>query len=241
MEQPGVIVGCDRNQEWLLSWWWDHYSRHNHYPVVFMDFGLSDHARAWCETKGTCLTVPSVELKEVSVEHRELWTARWGDFWPMRPAWFKKPLGLSLSPFPFSCWLDLDCEVRGNLEPLFNQLALGFDLALARDFMSGRSDMRQNMIAPAKVLYNSGVIVYRPNAPFFTRFVSMAIKKNHLFPGDQDILSYLIHTESPNLLELSPIFNWAAQDRREDALILHHVGGLKVQIIKTLYPTLGLI
>ena len=34
----GVVVGCDRSQRWLFPWWWKHYSRHNSYPVKFVDF-----------------------------------------------------------------------------------------------------------------------------------------------------------------------------------------------------------
>jgi hypothetical protein len=58
MSQSGIIVGCDANQEWLLPWWWDHYCKHNSYPVAFVDFGMSEAALAWCQEKGQCISLP---------------------------------------------------------------------------------------------------------------------------------------------------------------------------------------
>ncbi len=48
----GILIGCDQNQEWMLEWWWAHYSRHNCYPVAFVDFGMSQEAKKWCQSKG---------------------------------------------------------------------------------------------------------------------------------------------------------------------------------------------
>lgn len=53
----GIIVGCDQGQEWLMSWWWSHYRKHNKYPVTFADFGLSDRARKWCSERGEVMQV----------------------------------------------------------------------------------------------------------------------------------------------------------------------------------------
>ncbi len=58
MGKEGILIGCDRNQEWLLPWWWDHYSAHNAYPVAFADFGMSKKALAWCREKGKMLKPP---------------------------------------------------------------------------------------------------------------------------------------------------------------------------------------
>jgi hypothetical protein len=49
----GIIVGSDQTQEWLLPWWWKNYARHNTYPVVFVDFGMSLEKKAWCREHGT--------------------------------------------------------------------------------------------------------------------------------------------------------------------------------------------
>jgi len=42
---------CDKGQQWLLPWWWEQYSAHNSYPVVFVDFGLSEKGIA-CAKRG---------------------------------------------------------------------------------------------------------------------------------------------------------------------------------------------
>lgn len=75
----GILVGCDQNQEWLLSWWWDQYSAHNSYPVVFVDFGMSKTGVAWCNERGTCIpqSLDAHSLLPLSLEKG----AVGGSFW----------------------------------------------------------------------------------------------------------------------------------------------------------------
>ena len=49
-EGDGVIVGSDYSQEWLLPWWWENYTKHNRYPVTFVDFGLSQEPIELCRS-----------------------------------------------------------------------------------------------------------------------------------------------------------------------------------------------
>ena len=75
-------------------------------------------------------------------------------FWPCRNAWFKKPLACLQSPFEISLWIDLDCEVTGPLDVLYD--VYGSSIAMAR--------------YPQKYIpypiYNSGVIVFRRYSHF---------------------------------------------------------------------------
>lgn len=72
MYMKGVLVGCDQTQEKLLHWWWKHYVQHNTYPVMFIDFGMSDAMRAWCEERGSCMTISqAISLYEVDQHVRE--------------------------------------------------------------------------------------------------------------------------------------------------------------------------
>lgn len=48
----GVMVGCIKEQEDLIPWWVDNYEKHNKYPVVFADFGISDEMKQYCEKHG---------------------------------------------------------------------------------------------------------------------------------------------------------------------------------------------
>jgi len=45
----GVVVAANGTQEWLLKWWWDHYSKNSDFPVTFFDLGKSKSARNFCE------------------------------------------------------------------------------------------------------------------------------------------------------------------------------------------------
>jgi hypothetical protein len=96
-EGPGVMTGCDVNAEWLLPWWWEHYRRCNDYPVAFADLGMSPAARAWCSRRGRVVDVPRGRAQ----------------------GWFAKPLAVLRSPFRWTLWLDLDCEVRASLGEVF--------------------------------------------------------------------------------------------------------------------------
>lgn len=238
----GVLVGCNKSQEWLLSWWWEHYSRHNQFPVAFADFGMTQEARSWCAERGSCYTVPAVTLHAVPPDKKALWEARAGDgIWPMRPAWFQKPLAFIRSPFPITCWIDLDCEIRSSLEPLFNLFSFGYEIGLvAEPAHVQENDRRQNIVSPGEINFNSGVVAYRTDAPLIQRWASAAIEENHHFMGDQNLLSRLIYEMKPQLLQLDPIFNWKADlGENEQALILHYVQSQKLKILARLYPELA--
>ena len=48
----GVVVGSDIGSEWMLEWWFNNYSKHNDFPVTFVDYGMSLEASRWCEERG---------------------------------------------------------------------------------------------------------------------------------------------------------------------------------------------
>ena len=99
----GIIVGCDANQEWLLPWWWEHYSAWNRYPVVFIDFGMTTEGIAFCQQRGSCLPLGPILLMEKSIrsfKKRAIWEQHYGKaLWHRRMIWFKKPFALLRAPF----------------------------------------------------------------------------------------------------------------------------------------------
>src|SRR5689334_9119639 len=60
----GVIVGCDLYQEWLLLWWWSHYSSHNAIPVAFVDMGMSEEGALWCKERGEYIKLQEIPYQE---------------------------------------------------------------------------------------------------------------------------------------------------------------------------------
>lgn len=236
--KQGIIVGCDANQEWLLEWWWRHYSKHNAYPVAFFDFGLSESGLRWCRKRGAVLSLPPLPpLKPVSQNKRKIWEERAGSgIWPFRAAWFKKPHAFLRSPFPFSLWIDLDCEIRGNLEPLLNALALGADIALVPEPENvQKNDREQGITFPDEITYNSGIAAFRQKSSILSQWADLCFHSNDEFMGDQNALSRAIYLHRPPLASLPNLFNWKMdQGFQNEALILHYISRWKLDLMKLL-------
>ncbi len=243
MSDQGIIVGCDQRQEWLLPWWWAHYSVHNSFPVAFADFGMSEKALSWCKERGKCLTLPSAKIlyeNEIPASEKDSWENRYGKgIWLSRSAWFKKPFSLLLSPFSIGIWIDLDCQVNGILDPLFNSLISGAEIGLVREPHFVQDYNRKNgFLLPEEINYNSGVIVFRQNANILHQWIEEAISNNGEYPGDQQALSRAIYKHRPVLIELPSIFNWLKfLGPQPEALIFHHSGGGKLELLKQLHPS----
>jgi hypothetical protein len=230
----GVLVGCDREQEWLLPWWWQHYSIHNGFPVLFIDFGMSQHMRRWCEKKGTVAKAPPLNLtskEDLPSTIKKQWEKRYGSgFWMRRCAWLKKPSALLLSPFSQGIWLDLDCAVKGSLQPLFDSV-IDASIALVRD-----REQHHEISLPDEIHYNSGVIAFQKQADILHQWTKTTESFEQLLPGDQETLSRAIYLHQPNLRELPAIYNWYhAFGKNPEAVIHHYCGGpAKVEILRSL-------
>ena len=235
----GVVVGCDRNQEWLLPWWWEHYRRENAFPVLFVDFAMSEKGAAFCEKRGerVLLPPPSFALQPVDGKWKQKWTARYGNgIWAKRPLWFLKPYAFLLSPFSRSLWLDLDCQVLGRLDPLFHCLTFGAEIALAPEPEAvQREHAEAGFLLPGEINYNSGVVPFVPKSPILKRWVEEVEERNCDHISDQQALSRAVFHAKPPLFTLPPECNWPADEPNEKALIRHFLGGaLKAQIAQSL-------
>ena len=228
----GIAIGSDSHQEWLLPWWWEHYSRYNNYPVAIFDFGMSSKALAWCKEKGTVLSLSeSIPLQPLTPHIAKHYKDR-TELDHFRAAWFKKPLALSHSPFPLCCWIDLDCEVKTSLEPLFNTLYFGADIALVKEPDPVQEKNREfELSLLGEIAYNAGVIAFKQNSPILHQWIQLSTTNNGEFLSDQDALSRAIHLNHPPLFELPPTFNWKiTQGPSNAALILHYAGSAKSKI-----------
>jgi hypothetical protein len=215
-EKNGIVVGSDLTQEWLLPWWWKHYSAFYSYPVVFFDFGMSEEMKTWCREHGELIPLfvadifvaDKQEMDPALVEEME--NACGKNFWPWRNAWFKKPLACLQSPFHKSLWIDLDCQIRGPLNRLFDLCE--DSLAIALDQCHPLS-------------YNSGVMVFKHGLDVIETWANQAFERNHEFPGDQDVLSAIIHEQNVKITEIPAIYNWSRRSQpNPDAVILHWHG-----------------
>ncbi|MBS0607606.1 MAG: hypothetical protein JSR57_11700 [Verrucomicrobia bacterium] len=241
MSSKGIIVGCDKGQEWLLPWWWEYYTAHNSFPVAFADFGMSKKGIEWCLDKGDYLNIPTQEIlgdHEIPLRNKQIWEKLYGkETLKYRHAWFKKPLALLQSPFSLNLWLDLDCQINGGLDPLFNSLTFGAEIGLVREpnFVQELLET-QNALLPGEIYYNSGVIVFRKGADIVHRFAEEAFSNNAEHAGDQHALCRAIFKHQPSLVELPLIYNWSRMlGTNPKAIIFHHTGGLgKVDILEVI-------
>ncbi len=227
----GILLGCDRAQEWLLPWWWENYSKSNADPIAFVDFGLSAETRFWCEQIGTVVDLQAPPFavpgkSAVDGETASVWEEMYKeDVWNLRQAWFRKPHAMLLSPFERTIWIDCDCEVLGNLKPLFAHCQHPSGVGLVREPDSSQDRSRaQKLLHDREILYNSGVVVFAKGSPLIQKWAECCIDGSQQFWGDQDVLSRLIYLHHFAVSEVDRIYNWRiSQGLNLRAIILHWV------------------
>lgn len=194
---------------------------------------MSDEAKAWCKKRGTLLKLPVADIfvaekQEVDSSNSTAWENIYGkEFWIRRNGWFKKPLACLLTPYHTSIWIDLDCEVRGSLKHLFTYANHPSGFALAKDHREG---------------YNSGVIAFKHGIPLIETWADQAFTSNHLYAGDQDILTKIIADQQLTIAELPLIYNWSrCSGDSHDAIIYHWHGRHGKTVISSQLRETGMI
>jgi hypothetical protein len=223
----GILVGTDQTLAWLLPWWWKHYSRFNRYPVIFVDFGLSDEAVAWCRERGEVVKLHLdrsfiASKADVCPDLAADWEHLYGkNVWEARQGWFCKPFAMLLSSFETTLWMDLDCEVRGSLEPLFDHLHPASDMSLISD-------------PEREKIYNSGVVLFRKHSRLLKEWAEQCLGKSDQCLGDDYVLSPLIESGAYSFQELPKEYHWMMRGELNlSALILHWAGNWGKLFIET--------
>lgn len=219
----GILCGSDRTQEWLLPWWWSRLRDHNDQPVAFCDFGMSEEAKRWCCERGELIPIP---LSPVQVASKEKFSSdfidEWeknytAEVWNLRKVWFKKPLAFLRTPFQRTLWLDIDCEVLGKIEPLFEFWNAQSQIGIMRDFISLHLPVHH-----PDSIYNGGVIVFEHGVPLIEKWASCSIQMTDQFGSDDILLSYLINAMRIPVVQIPHIYNWRiSQGINLDAVIWH--------------------
>lgn len=238
LEEEGVIVGSTASQEWLIPWWWMNFRLFNSYPVTFINFGdMSDKAVAWCKKRGQVLTLDIQDhfiskREEVDLDLVKRWEKMNSHVWEVRPAWFKKPFALLEAPYKKNLWLDLDCQVRGSLDPLFRDYLSQAEVAISEEVeMDQLLNQTRGLLLPNELMYNGGVIAFYHGSKLMEEWVKQSIDQNRFFIGDQQLLSRIIFTQDFSIANLPPIYNWPiAYGVNLEAVIMHWWGNHKNQI-----------
>lgn len=245
-ETMGILVGVDERQEWLLPWWWSFYLQHSaQYEVAFADFGMSSRAKSWCKERGTLITISEKEIasyshlnEKVSQDWEKWWQARGevDDFWSIRAIWFKKPLAMHSSPFQRTLWLDLDCEIRGKLDPLFHLSLLPSKFSIFPTNTSLSLINNRDGKAFQFPHHNSGVVLFEKDSPLLELWVNTLKEGSFFTRTEEELLSFLIAYYAMPIQALESKWNWAVtkEGENEEALIYHWMGKEGKEVIKAL-------
>jgi len=195
----------------MLPWWWYHYALHNDTPVAFCDLGLSVEAKEWCQKKGVLVT-PSLsdfhDQHHIPQERAVLWERVIGSgIWNVRRFWMQKPFLFSMTPFSYTLWMDLDCEVRTSIDALSTLARAG--MALAEEPPLLQEGFRAlGLLEPQETLYNSGVVPFSKESPLLALWQQEVSDRSHHYIGDQEALSHMLFAQNKKISTLSNLYNW---------------------------------
>jgi hypothetical protein len=148
-----------------------------------------------------------------------------------------------------SLWVDLDCEIKGNIESIFSYLTDHSEISIRKficdkDFTDLGIDIKiLNLLKPevkeGEITYNSGVIVFRKNAQIIQNWYDLCKKQSHLFHGDEEILSRLIYEKNYEVSPLPINFNVLQRSEENSSTIIRHYYGRigKIAIIEKFFSS----
>lgn len=151
------ITGCDSNTEWQLPFFVENFKKHNpDAKLMIYDFGME------------------------SSLYPELRKSMRGS---TEQGWFKKPRAMALASELSQnvCWLDTDCEVRSNLDGIWDHVQPN-KLAMVEDVPW---TTRRN-----ETWHNSGVVAFSFKPNILDEWLE-AIHANPI-QGDQEVLHLLV-------------------------------------------------
>ena len=223
--EKGILTGCNAEQEWMLKWWWENYSKHNNYPVTFCDFGMTPSAKKWCSKRGKILPFDPQSLP--LTQNSAPWSGKLSkSALNRRSLWFSKPLILSKTPYAKTIWTDLDCEILKDLAPLFDMTESKDGFAIAYDSDENTKHARQNQTLKGGVkVLQAGVLAFKKASPVIPAWIDYCLKNLESEASDQTALSHL-QAESPfDITILSNKYNWLNPEAPSPHAVIYHHNG----------------
>lgn len=148
--------------------------------------------------------------------------------WQLRFTWYKKPFALLLSPYQRTIWMDLDCQVRGSIEPMFVfcENREGFSAAAEHSLSQGLN-LQRGIIKSDEKMYNAGVIVYKNDSKIIKEWTEHSKDRNHIHCSDQQVLSEILNSSEVVLTTLPSIYNWLFDQEFNSQSVIFHMWGDK--------------
>ena len=211
----GVVVAANAHEQWLLPEWLRRYRKHNDRPVCVVDMGMTTDARAWADEHAD-------EVREIVTEPGRFETKRAAVLQPAKAMgrdWFYKPSAILWSPFERFVWSDLDVEVRGSLDPVFECIAKGEIAGQAESLIF-------RVRCTTGTMMNAGLMGIVRGDPLIEQWARYCYTRHDEFYGDQDALNYVMAEVRRRPVFFQPgVCGLRAEGPDPDALCFHWTGG----------------
>lgn len=160
------LIGADNQSEWMIEWFLRNYFKHkNETKLVFADFGLSERMKKLVNNHPHILGVMEMENKQDK-------------------SWFMKPETMWFAPIEKCIWLDIDIEIKDNIDDLFDYLVPN-KLCMVED--------KPWTKRRGSTWYNSGVVGFIHKPQILKEWALKTANKNHNQPGDQEVLHSMLN------------------------------------------------
>jgi hypothetical protein len=163
------VTGCDKNTEWMLPFFIPRFTKHCDLPLMVFDFGMSPEVAQ---------AVDAVKVTGQDV------------------GWFKKPKAMvqASKQADYVCWLDTDCEVRDNIEGIFDHIEPN-KMAMAKDLPWTTRHMTK--------WHNTGVVAFRSRPNILDEWsTAVAFTKER---GDQEVLHQLLQDPMRRMIHITDL------------------------------------
>ena len=170
------LTGADSKTEWMLPWFFENYSKHNDTPIVFADFGVKDIEAIRPHVSAI------IDLTKISEQ-----------------GWFKKPKSMYHCPATKCVWIDSDCQVLGDISPIFDMLKPN-KLNMVED--------KPWTLRRRETWYNSGVVGFINKPHILVEWIKQVEQNPKV--GDQEVLHSMLDPLS-QLTYINPLpneYNW---------------------------------
>ena len=163
------ITGCDHNTQWQLPWFVENFKKHNpKAELLIFDFGMND-----------------APFSNITKKHTS-----------QDKGWFKKPSAMMESALVADkvCWLDTDCEVRANIEDIFeytepNKLCMVEDVPWST--------------RRGETWHNSGVVAFERTPNILSAWATEVSYNPNV--GDQEVLHSMLSDPLKRMIHIKDI------------------------------------
>ena len=212
----GVLTGCDESYEWMLKWFWKHYSKTNTLPITFLDFGISKSARIWCEKRMhviPCRVSGTLEKDTLSFPLPNQWPKERRELrLRQRKFWFTKICSLLKTPYSRSLWIDIDCKFLEKINDIFDLSDNPHGIALSIDPTALLAWKEYGLLKPNAKGYLAGFILFKRNSSLIEKWVLGCQRKYSLEYSEQSLINSIIEEEGLDIPLVPKKYHWLNLD-----------------------------